>query len=100
MRTIYKYPFQVSEDVEISLPHNAEILSVQKEGGSPIGWLTLWALVDTLVGSDARHLRVLGTGHDAGSIDERDLDDQLVWRYLATVQEADGALVWHVFERT
>lgn len=90
MRTIYKYPFQVDDEVWIALPYGAEILSVQKQGASPLGSLVLWALVDTDEPPEDRRLLIRGTGHEASSILSR--------RYVGSVQEQGGALVWHVFE--
>jgi hypothetical protein len=92
MKTIYKYPFQVDDQVDLKLPWGARILSVQKQRRSLPGELELWALIDTEESPADRRLIICGTGHDASYIAQNDL------RHIATVLEQDGALVWHVFE--
>jgi hypothetical protein len=85
MRTVFKYPLASIEQT-VALPSGARILCVQAQSGA----LCLWALVDTDNPTVDRTFRVYGTGHalpsDFGS------------RYIGTVQQMNGALVWHVFE--
>lgn len=87
MKRIYKYPLAITGLQSVPLPVGAEILTVQMQGDS----LCLWALVDAKVVSVTRRtFEVFGTGHDM---------DTNPRTYLGTVQQAGGALVWHVFER-
>jgi hypothetical protein len=93
MKTVYKYPFHVDDEVLFNLPLGARMLSVQKLGKSATGVLTLWALVDTDEHvTELRRLIIRGTGQEASYIAQNDL------HHLSTVQERDGALVWHIFD--
>lgn len=42
MKTIYKYPLDVTDRQVIAMPEDAEILTVQVQNGKPM----LWAVVD------------------------------------------------------
>jgi hypothetical protein len=43
VKVIYKYTLEVTDEQEVKMPANAQILCVQVQHGRP----TLWALVDT-----------------------------------------------------
>jgi hypothetical protein len=81
----YKIP-QVGFIVDVLMPIGAQILSVQSQNGA----IQLWALVDPNVDWEPRSFIAFGTGHE--------ISDELILKYLSTVQEAGGALIWHVFE--
>jgi hypothetical protein len=83
--TIWKYPFEVTDNVSISMPGGAQILTVQAQNDTPC----VWALVDPEAPKQTHHFRVYGTGHP---IDEPG-------QYLGTFQLYGGSLVFHVFER-
>jgi hypothetical protein len=57
--TIYKYPFEIQDYVELALPHGAELLHVDFQREVPC----LWALVDPKAPLTRRRIRVAGTGH-------------------------------------
>ena len=78
MKTIHKYT--------IELPSGAEILTCQFQRGN----LCLWALVNPDAPLETRIIRVYGTGHPVKA--------DIVQRYIGTVQDRAGYLVWHVFE--
>lgn len=86
MRTIYKYPLELTDNQLLTLPSSARPLSVQLQGDQ----LCLWAEVNTGVGGlkDAV-ISIVGTGHEIprGAV-----------HYLGTVQQA--AFVWHVYAST
>lgn len=85
MRTIYKYPLQVTDCQVIEMPIGSRILAIQMQRGVPC----LWATVDPEEEKkEKRFIRVVGTGHE--------LSEYIA--YIGTYQMADGALVWHVFE--
>lgn len=80
----------------IVMPKDAEILTVQLQGGKPV----LWALVETetaIAPNVDRHFELLVTGgpldtHDALAFDAGRL------RYVNTFQFNDWALVYHLFQ--
>jgi hypothetical protein len=81
MLTIYKYQFEIKDDIVIEMPEISDILSIQVQDGMP----TMWARVDTNSKTFRRHFIVLGTGHEV----------RLTLPYRGTIQ-LDG-LVWHIF---
>lgn len=85
MNTVWKYPLDVTATQSINVPVNAKLLTVQVQLGIP----TLWALVDPLVESGPRSLRIVGTGHPEVHPDDR---------YIGTFQL--GGFVGHLFEIT
>ena len=87
MTMIYKYVLQPGRNV-IQLPQFTQVLTVQMQDDD----MCLWARVNITKPLNTRVFDVVGTGH-AMSDDPRLL-------YVATVQMAGGALVWHVFEST
>jgi hypothetical protein len=89
-RQVWKFPVPMGglEDVfTIDVPHGAEPLTVQLQGGDP----QLWALVDPSQPRETRTFRIAGTGH---SITERIAGAG----YIGTFQVLNGRLVFHVFE--
>jgi len=86
MHTIYKYRLEVTDLQGIWMPKGAEILSVQDQAG----YVTLWTLCDTDEPLVRRGIRIYGTGHVIIPYSEVD--------YIGTVQQYDGARVWHVFD--
>jgi len=87
MKTIHKYPLQFEESVcKLKMPINAKVLTVQFQDDK----LCLWARVnDDEQQVEEREFRAYGTGEE---VNEYDLE------YIKTVQEHNGALVWHIFE--
>ena len=83
-KTIWKYPFEIKDDLTIEMPAGAEILSVQVQHGEPC----IWVLVDPSNKWDVRHFMVRGTGHSV------DFDG----RFIGTIQIMGGSLVFHLFE--
>ena len=83
---IFKYTLAVTDVQELEMPEGAQLLTVQVQNGEP----QLWALVDRYANTVTRRIVIYGTGHevhpDPGT-------------YVATFQQAGGALVWHVFDR-
>lgn len=83
MKQIWKYEFAVQDDVTLSMPRGAKILTVQDQRGA----VTMWAEIDPAAPREKRRFRVVGTGE---SLDPNRL------QYLGTAQF--GVLVWHVYE--
>ena len=86
MKIIYKYKVPGSNTkFTVTLPVGAKILTVQKQGLD----INMWVLqIAGLAKLEERHFKVVGTGHS--------FDENL--KYIGTVQEFYGALVWHYFE--
>lgn len=91
-QTVYKYPFDVDDEIAVVLPDRASVLHIDLDPAFPAGsgHLAVWALVDP--GEQPvvpMRLRVAGTGHPVPNG-----IGAAGWR--ATV--IDGPFVWHVFE--
>lgn len=88
--SIYKYPLERLDVVEVEMPKDAEILSAHSQQGV----ITLWARVnlDETRDNEIRKIRIYGTGH---RISETHL------KFIGTVQLSISNLrsyVFHVFE--
>lgn len=88
MRTVYKYPLEIADVQTVHMPRRAVILTVQNQGGK----LCLWAELDNQEKVCERTIEIFGTGHQISAVDNR--------VYIGTAQQLNGALVWHVYERT
>ncbi len=85
MKTIYKYPVSFGEFTQ-RMPKGAKVLSVQEQNGG----IQMWALVDPPAPLEERRFILAGTGHL--------LPDDAEQRFVGTLQQAGGALVWHLFD--
>ncbi|MDQ3223266.1 MAG: hypothetical protein M3Q75_07335 [Gemmatimonadota bacterium] len=83
MRRVYKYPVPVAMEFTLEIPVNAEVLTVQTQGG--VG--SIWILVDPDAPVVQRRFRVVLTGREAPP-----------WHYVGTFQLDGGAMVLHLFE--
>lgn len=83
MKTIWKFPFGITDYQLINMPIEAKPLAVQLQTGIPC----LWCLVETENQQKPHPVFVHGTGHEVTHGEE----------YVGSFQMADGALVWHVF---
>jgi hypothetical protein len=86
-KTIWKFPLRVTDMNSVDMPLGAEILCVQAQREAP----TLWALCDPAAPKRTRYFVIYGTGHPVDASDS-------AANYVGTIQQYDGALVWHVFE--
>lgn len=87
-KTIWKFEIQ-PQQTSVEMPKGAEILTIQMQYGNPC----IWALVDPLNDKEIRSIEVFGTGHSIY------YDMGIERKYIGTFQLADGALVFHLFER-
>lgn len=89
MKTIYKYPLEITDRQEIEMPREARILAVQVQNNVPC----LWAVVDTELPLKERIFDTFGTGNP--------VDNYINYthNYIGTYQVRGGSLVFHVFER-
>jgi hypothetical protein len=86
VKTVYKYPLRLADAQAVQLPKGARILTAQFQGEQ----LCLWAMVDTDQDEmQKREIRIHGTGHPISNVD--------ALRYIGTVQQFGGSLIWHVF---
>jgi hypothetical protein len=89
MRTIWKYPLEVTDEQKIRIPSSAILLSAQAQKSRPC----LWALVDpTEPETDyiIATVKMHGTGQPVPN-------DVLQNQFLGTIQLWKGDLVFHVF---
>jgi len=84
MKSIYKYPFDVESNFEITMSINSQILSVQVQNNIPC----IWALGETGNAAVTRQFILFGTGHPIYNSDEL--------KYIGTFQQDE--FVWHLFE--
>lgn len=94
MLTIWKFPFEINDDVEIEMPMGARILHVDMQNGSPC----MWALVSSEAEKQKRRFLIFGTGHELPQAPPFEPNDIRAY-HVGSFQMADGQLVWHVFAR-
>ena len=87
MLTIYKYPLHLNDYIELHLPEDTQILTVQTQGDMPC----LWALVNPDNKIITRRFRLAGTGHPI-----KENKSELF--YHGTFQLHGGTLIFHLFE--
>lgn len=85
LKSIWKYPINVSDRIELSMPKGAEILCVQMQYEFPC----IYALVNVNEEKEVREFRVVDTGHPL---------QQYNGKYIGTFQLHGGDLVFHLFE--
>jgi hypothetical protein len=83
--TIWKYPLAITDRQTITMPRNAQLLTVQTQEGS----LVLWALVRPEETGVGREIAIYGTGNPM---------PPYPGEYVATFSSHSNALVWHVFD--
>lgn len=87
MKTIYKYPIEITDEQIILMPAGAIMLTVQVQNGNPF----IWAMVDTEARMEDVPIRVHGTGHP--------ICESSNLEYIGTFQSMYGGnLVFHVFK--
>ncbi len=92
MKTIYKYNIELHSTFSISMPKNAEIISLKTQGNKPV----VWAIVDTEDIKNIRTFIVIPTG---GNIDDSLKDLQFIGTFQ--IEDTNGSeFVGHLFERT
>jgi len=84
MKTIWKFPLQVTDEQYVEMPMFTQVPDVQVQDGIPC----LWALVDPAYQKSPKKIITHGTGHDV---------PVTTGNYIATYQLSSG-LVFHVFE--
>ena len=85
---IFKYPFEVADQIMIPMPEGAKILDIQMQHDVPC----IWALVNPNALYVTKVFRLAGTGHPI------ELADEAKYTYVGTFQMAGGSLIFHLFE--
>lgn len=88
-KTIFKYKFEVNDNVYIEMPLDSDILSVHVQNGIPC----LWALVDVGNERERRRFEIFVTGHPV------ECNSKIVRKFIGTFQLSGEDLVFHLFER-
>ena len=86
MKTIWKYQIVPGDEIHLSIPEGAEILSVQMQGDGPC----VWALADPEANKTDRVFEIYGTGHIVREGKKK---------FIGTFQMYGGSLVFHLFEK-
>ena len=85
MKTIFKYPLEVTDEQTLEMPSGARILTVQTQHNVPC----LWALVPIAAPMMQRRIITHGTEHPV---------PPTTGEYIGTYQLDGGSLIFHVFE--
>lgn len=83
MKTIYKYPIQITDEQEIQMPKDANVFHAGLDANETP---CVWAIVDTEAPPEPMSILVCGTGNP--------LRYEPDWRVGSFTQ---GPFVWHVF---
>ena len=83
-KIIWKFPFEVTDVIDLEMPRGAQVLAVQVQHRQPC----VWALVDDTKGKEIRHFRCFGTGHPINTEGQ----------FVGTFQLLDGDFIGHLFE--
>jgi hypothetical protein len=87
VRTIWKFPAPIDNEVVIHMPKGAKVLCVQMQHGDPC----LWAEVDSEAEVEPMRFFWRGTGHS--------VEFPFLVGYVGTVQMMDGTLVFHLYKK-
>lgn len=88
MKKIYKYQLTKVGENKIRMPKGTKVLTAQNQTDN----IEIWAITDDTQEEEIRTFVVIGTGTP--------FEDNVRLLYISTVQVNNGALVWHIFERT
>jgi hypothetical protein len=82
---IWKYVLTITDEQQIEVPAG-RVLSVGEQGGD----VCIWIHVQPSAPTTPLYFRIVGTGNPTSPIEN-------LGRFIGTVQQLGGALVWHVF---
>lgn len=85
MKTVYKYPFPVSDKVSFFAPMGP-VLMVAMQGDQPCLWIDIFTEHEKVL----RTFHVFGTGHE--------IPDSPALKHVGSFQQ--DVFVWHVYEDT
>lgn len=84
-KSIWKFPFTASDEIDLYIPKGGEVLTVQIQGATPC----MWVLVNPKAEIEIRTFSIVGTGHPI---------KYNLGKYIGTFQLLGGSLVFHIFE--
>lgn len=87
MKTIHKFPLEITDHIEILMPEGAEFLAVAEQHGRAY----IWCKVDSGHPKKRIHFELRGTGASFDGTEDIFLD---------TFQMYNGNMVWHLFTST
>lgn len=90
MKTIWKFPFEVTDTVDVQMPLGAEILHIETQQQGSLDVPCMWALVDPNKPVVTRRFKLFGTGHPL----PEDIDGMV---HVGTFLLAQGNFVGHLF---
>jgi len=91
VRTIWKFQVPVTDISKIQMPVGARIMALKDTEG--YGDIPVWAVVESDAPLVSRIFYIVGTGNPMTVLEEAH-----DYHYIGTVTQAQGALVWHVFD--
>lgn len=91
MKTIWKFPLHITDELDVEMPGGAELLFVAGQGQI----LSVWAKVDPESVPKTRHLYIRGTGQPLPEWHENGFNARAV-TYVGSAQI--DVFVWHVFD--
>ena len=93
MRTIWKFPIEITDTQEITAPEPAHVLSA---GIGPGGEPCVWVEVDTDRPKVSRGIAVVGTGNPSPNANEA----RYVGSFVHRVDRPNSSVefVWHIFD--
>jgi hypothetical protein len=92
-KRIWKFELEVTDKQFISMPKEAELLTVQTQNQPLYEKPCLWALINPINDWEERCFEIFGTGHPIH------YDMGIERKYIGTFQVNCSNLVFHVFER-
>ena len=86
MKTIWKYPFEIKDYIEIEMPGAPFFIHAGYQGNAPC----MWFAVHPNNPKEVVKFRIFGTGHQ--------IEHPGALMHLATIQDPLLPLVWHIFK--
>lgn len=87
---IYKYELKITDRQRVEMPLGSKILTAQFQRDV----LCLWAMVDeSLRLREYKRIVIFGTGNPIP-----EPSSEYEWKHIASAQQHNGDLVWHIFE--
>ena len=83
MLTIWKFPFDIDDEIVINMPAGAKMLLVECQNKVPC----LWAEVDSASELESYRFAIVGTGHP--------VPEDLHLEHIGSFQ--DSPFVWHLY---
>lgn len=89
MKTIYKYPFQPNDFIEIEMPIDSKVLTIETQHEMPC----MWVEQDTDKPKYKQKFAIVGTGQNLVNTYKYGAPE-----YVGSFQMSGGRLVFHVYK--